>query len=406
LNKTAKRQLRVIARQLCGAALAQALVQSRARTWSLVNDLTPAQWHMPHQSGVNPVAWELAHLAWFAEFWILRGPHRVNTSGFTEAARGPQHAGPDWMLDSAQLAHAARWQVELPSRERVKKMLDGQLQACLEALVTLAAIGADDDEDALYPFRLALFHEDMHGEAFHWMRFALGYAAPVECVAPSVTPSHSIQIPAQTISQGLKPDTAGFAFDNEMPGFAQAIGEFEIDSAPLSAGHFMAFVQVGGYQQPHFWPGPAAAWLERSGQRHPVTWRKHHSVWQMRWFDQWHDFQPARPMMHVNAFEAAAYCLWAGRQLPSAAQWQAATGDAQFSWGHSVWEWTRDVFMRYPGFLPGPYREYSAPWFGDHQELRGGAFATHARMHHRAYRNFFQPHRNDVFAGFRTVNLG
>ena len=70
-----------------------------------------------------------------------------------------------------------------------------------------------------------------------------------------------------------------------------------------------------------------------------------------------------------------------------------------------MWEWTADPFAPYLGFEPGPYRDYSAPWFGDHRELRGGAFATHARLHDVRYRNFFQPGRHDVFAGFRTAAL-
>jgi len=124
----------------------------------------------------------------------------------------------------------------------------------------------------------------------------------------------------------------------------------------------------------------------------------------MRWFDQWLPLDPASAALHLNAFEVQAYCLWAGRRLPSAAEWEhAALTQPGFLWGHSVWEWTSDAFAPYPGFAPGPYREYSQPWFGNHRELRGGAFATHARMHHPRYRNFFQPHRSDVFAGFRTV---
>ena len=108
-------------------------------------------------------------------------------------------------------------------------------------------------------------------------------------------------------------------------------------------------------------------------------------------------------IIHINAFEAEAYCAWARRRLPSAAEWERAS--AHMQWGHSVWEWTADAFEPYPGFKPGPYREYSAPWFGDHRELRGGAFASHARMHDPRYRNFFQPQRSDVFAGFRSVAL-
>ena len=104
------------ARALSGQALADALRDSRARTWRLVDDLSDAQWRVPRQEGVNPIAWELAHIAWFAEFWILRGPHRVGADGLVHAARPARRAGPDDHLDSARLAHDARWDVEWPSR--------------------------------------------------------------------------------------------------------------------------------------------------------------------------------------------------------------------------------------------------------------------------------------------------
>ena len=132
----------------------------------------------------------------------------------------------------------------------------------------------------------------------------------------------------------------------------------------------------------------------------------------MRWFDRWLPLDPEQPMIHVSAWEAEAFARWAGRRLPTAAEWEyAATAhpssapQAPFAWGHSVWEWTASTFEPYPGFAPGPYSDYSAPWFGDHRELRGGAFVTHARVHDARYRNFFLPGRNDVFAGFRTAAL-
>ena len=125
----------------------------------------------------------------------------------------------------------------------------------------------------------------------------------------------------------------------------------------------------------------------------------------MRWFDRWVDLDPAQPVIHVSAFEAEAYCAWAGRHLPTAAEWEFAAVSApeSFHWGRSVWEWTASPFAPYACFEAGPYKDYSAPWFHDHRELRGGAFATHERMHDARYRNFFQPHRRDVFAGFRTA---
>jgi iron(II)-dependent oxidoreductase len=395
------------ARHLSGESLANALRESRACTWSLVNDLTPAQWLPPQQPGVNPIAWELAHLAWFAEFWILRGPHHRDDHGHAQGQSAPRFAGPDALFDSARLAHAARWTETMPNREQLAHMLTGQLEACINAIPPSSA-----QDSALYSHRLALFHEDMHAEAFCWMRAALGYPAPAGLALPQVSVAAPLAMPGGEISTGYRSQTPGFAFDNELPGRSAWLTDFEIDSAPIRAGEFARFVEAGGYDQPQYWPSQAGAWRARSTLSHPRHWRRDPAGqvattgWQMCWFDQWVPLPLMSAALHLNAFEAEAYCLWAGRRLPTAMEWEhAAQSSPAFQWGHSVWEWTADAFAPYPGFTPGPYLEYSEPWFGNHRELRGGAFATHARMHNPRYRNFFQAHRCDVFAGFRTVRI-
>lgn len=388
------------ARGLRGAALEQALRDSRGTTWSRVADLSDAQWAVPEQPGVNPIAWELAHIAWFAEFWVLRGPHRRAANGTARAAQPARHAGPDEHLDSARLAHAARWRTPMPSRERLSMMLRGQLEACIAALPA-----GDADDAALYFHRLALFHEDMHGEAFAWLRAALGYAAPPGLVlAPIDTAPGPRPVRGGEFEIGRADGVDGFAFDNETPPRTVMLDDFEIDAAPVTAGQFQRFVDAGGYDDARFWPEAAGVWRSGAALSHPQRWRfDANTGWQTRWFDRWLPLDPTLPVIHVNAFEAEAYCRWAKRRLPSAAEWECAAPFVQ--WGRSVWEWTADAFEPHPGFRPGPYREYSAPWFGDHRELRGGAFATHARLHDARYRNFFQPHRTDVFAGFRSVAL-
>ena len=394
-------------RRLSGAALAQALRDSRSRTWSLVDDLTDAQWQVPERPGVNPIAWELGHLAWFAEFWVLRGPHTLDANGFTLAHQPPRHAGPDARFDSSRIAHAQRWRMPMPSRVELRDMLGAQLDACL------AALPAGADDAALYFHRLALFHEDMHGEAFTWLRAALGLPAPLLFGGPRPHPNPlpggeggRVRVSGGSVEIGSPPSYPGFVFDNEQPGSSVTLADYESDAAPLTAGAFLRFVEAGGYDVPAFWPGAAGAWRAACGQRHPQRWRcdpndRSQTRWQTRWFDSWQALAPDAPLIHVNAFEAEAYCRWAKRRLPTAAEWEHAA--PLMHWGASVWEWTADAFAAYPGFAPGPYREYSAPWFGDHRELRGGAFATSARLHDPRYRNFFEPHRTDVFAGFRTA---
>ena len=392
-------------RQLSGNALATALRDSRRLTWALVDDLSDAQWCPAQQTGVNPIAWELAHLAWFAEFWILRGPHHRDAQGLAQAQQPPRFAGPDALFDSARLEHARRWVERMPSRAKLAVMLDGQLEASIAAIPTSHEPSTNHDQ-ALYFHRLALFHEDMHGEAFCWMRAALGYPAPTGVVMPDLSVSAQLNIPAGEVRLGHSADDTGFAFDNECQAHSVSVHSFAIDSAPVSASAFARFVDAGGYDNPQYWPADAGLWRAQSACAHPQRWRRGaDSSWELRWFDQWLPLPPNAPAMHLNAFEAEAYCLWAGRRLPSAAEWEhAAVTQPDFEWGHSVWEWTANAFAPYPGFVPGPYQEYSQPWFGaDHRELRGGAFATHSRMHHPRYRNFFQPQRSDVFAGFRTV---
>ncbi|OUM04346.1 hypothetical protein A8M77_01165 [Variovorax sp. JS1663] len=388
------------ARTLAGRALAEALREARARTRAWTFDLDDAQWQVPRQAGVNLVAWELAHLAWFGEFWVLRGPHAVDARGLVQASAPARIAGPDALFDSARLAHLARWSAPLPTRDALGARLDAQLDACLEALDRAAA-----DDEAQYFHRLVLFHEDMHDEAFAWSRATLGYPAPAGMAdLPRLAQAPAIALPAATATIGWPAARPGFAFDNERDAHEVALDAFEVDATPVTAGHYLRFVEAGGYDDPAFWPGEAGRWRATHPHGHPARWRLVAQEWEHRWFDRWLPLDPAQPVLHVSAWEAEAYARWAGRRLPRAAEWEhAAATQARFTWGGSVWEWTADTFLPYPGFAPGPYRDYSAPWFGDHRELRGGAFATHARLHDVRYRNFFQPGRTDVFAGFRTA---
>ena len=386
------------ARRLAGDALAAALRDSRDATLRLA--FAADDWAVPQRPGLNPIAWELGHLAWFAEFWILRGPHELGADGFVRAARPPRIAGPDAIFDSARLAHADRWSAPLPGRAELAATLQAQLDACLAALP-----GAGDDDAAHYFHRLALFHEDMHGEAFAWSRATMGRPAAAGHETQNALPGGPpLRLDGTEITVGRAPAAPGFSFDNEQPGRTVRLPPFEIDAAPLTQGAFLRFVEAGGYADADFWPGAAGAWRREQAVEHPSRWRRDAARgWEARWFDRWQPLAGDAPLIHVNAWEAEAYCRWAGRRLPSAAEWECAARDPRFAWGRSVWEWTADAFAPYPGFVAGPYADYSRPWFGDHRELRGGAFATSPRLHHPAYRNFFTPERTDVFAGFRTA---
>ncbi len=404
-------------RGLRGEALVLALRAARERTLAAVNDLDDAQWRVPFDPGIQPVAWDLAHVGWFAEFWMLRGPHRIAHDGIVRADRGARLLPPDEHYDSAQIDHRDRWQIALYPRATLLERLADQLEACCQH--ARSTTGGDE----LWSARMSLYHECMHHEALLWTRDRLGYPA-VDGYAMPARPSRGGDdrgLPLDGGVQELGRDPAHeFAFDNEQPLSRHRIAPFRIDRTLVTNGQFLEFVTAGGYREPRYWMGPAATYRARIEREHPERWRRaggqqDGNEFEHRWFAEWRPLALDEPICHLSAFEAEAYCAFRGRRLPSAAEWEHAAAvtantentahgaSADFDWGGTVWEWTSTPFAPYPFFRPGPYTTYSAPWFGSQRETRGGAFATDPLLHDRAYRNFFLPFRTDVFTGFRTA---
>ena len=147
------------------------------------------------------------------------------------------------------------------------------------------------------------------------------------------------------------------------------------------------------------------SWAARSARvaAAPRYLRRSGKAWQQWRHGRWTDLDPALPACHLTQHEALAWCAWAGRRLPTEAEWEAAAlqRPEAFRWG-DVWEWTASAFAPYPGFTPHPYRDYSAPWFDGRPVLRGASFATQPRLRWPRYRNYFPPERNDIFAGLRS----
>lgn len=379
---SAAQQLRTGGRE----AARDALLAARRRTLLLADAyaavLAPAGFRVPYRPTLNPPLWEWGHVAWFQEWWVGRNAQR--SCGI---ACDPDHVRPpssmpeaDAMYDSSRVAHTGRWELALPSEKTTREWLAATLEQTLALLDALPASASDDE---LYFYRLVALHEEMHAEAAIYMAESLGIPVPAAVLreAPKLRDERaSLKIPAQRFEAGWA--GPGFAFDNELQPLAVDLPSFEIDAEPVSWVRFLEFVDAGGYRTREYWDEPGWAWLQSAG----VPQRK-----------------PAQgPAIHLTAHEAQAWCRWAGRRLPTEFEWEcAALSQPGFSWGQ-VWEWTASPFTPFPGFVPHPYRGYSQPWFATRRVLKGACAATSAALAHPRYRNFFEPQRSDIFAGFRS----
>ena len=374
--------------------LAQALQTTRERTLGLMDAWAAAlpSLQVPDTPALNLPLWEWGHIAWFQEWWIGRNPQRTLGTHYDPGRPRLTSclAQADALYDSSQIAHATRWHLPLPDLQATRQYLDSVQQDSLDLLRVVP-----HDDDALYFWRLVLLHEAMHNEASVYMAQALGLEIPpalawrtgTEHVGP-MQQQAELAVPAQRwlLGSGHKTGTGttGFAFDNELLDQTVELSAFQIDTAAVTWARYLPFLKATGHALPP----------------HVRLWQ---GQWQQRHFGQWQALDPHAAAVHLSLADAQAWCHWAGRRLPTEAQWECAAATLSgFEWGE-VWEWTASSFNPYPGFVAHPYADYSAPWFGTHQVLRGACAATSSHMVNLRYRNFFTPQRQDIFSGFRSI---
>jgi iron(II)-dependent oxidoreductase len=417
--------------------LGRELRASREHLTRITADLDGERLLGPRLAIVNPPLWELGHVAWFQEYWCLRraAPDRI---------ADPIIPGADALYDSAKVAHDTRWDLPLPDLKATRSFHEEVLGRVLRRLER-----EPENRDLRYFVQLAIFHEDMHAEAFHYTRQTLGYENPYPSEPPAASrqPSVSmlhvdVELPGGAFLLGA-PRGESFVFDNEKWAHEVALRPFRIARTPVTNAEYAAFVDAGGYSRREWWSDEGWAWRAREALAAPRYWSRQDGTWVQRRFHRVIDLRPHEPVVHVNWHEAQAWCRYANRRLPTEAEWEfAASWDQDgpkrhLPWGGqlpdaaranlesagiinveacpsgdtaygcrqligNVWEWTASTFNPYPGFAIDPYKEYSEPWFGTHKVLRGGSFATTRRLIRNTWRNFYTPERYDVFAGFRT----
>jgi gamma-glutamyl hercynylcysteine S-oxide synthase len=420
------------------AIVADWAVDAVQRTLELVVDLDDKQMTGPLLPTVNPLIWEIGHLAWFQEKFVLR----------QACGQDPIIPYADAIYDSGAIPHDTRWHLDLPSREETADYMRTVAQRVADQLT-----GPRVTDVVQHFARYTVCHYDVHTEALTYTRQTLGYPAPrfarlsgtaADLTGAGTAVAGDVSVPGGGfwLGAGLADP---FVYDNEKWAHWVEVAPFSMARTAVTQAEFAAFTDAGGYADPRLWLDDGA-WLARAGVSHPVYWRRGEGGgWQRRHFDSWVDLEPDLPVCHICWWEADAYCRWARRRLPTEAEWEwAAVGDAWpkpvYPWGDAepgpgqaatdwrtdgpvavgacpagdspfgcrqlignVWEWTASDFTAYPNFERDAYWENSEQFFGSSRKvLRGGAWPTRGRYLRATMRNYFPLDRRDVLAGLRT----
>ena len=294
----------------------------------------------------------------------------------------------------------------------------------------------------------AIEHRLMHAETLAYMLHQMPLEKKIRQVQTDVPDREPpqpemIEIPAGTVTLGLSRDDAEFGWDNEYEAHSVSVPGFSIDRYKVTNGQFLNFLRAGGYHDSSLWTSADWEWKSAQDVSHPAFWKRLGDSWHLRtMFDEIP--LPLSWPVYVSHAEASAYARWAGKRLPTEAEWQSAaygSGDS-FPWGSAIpasqygyfdferwdpspvdafpaarstlgldgllangWEWTSSQFEPYPGFKAFPFYEgYSANFFdGKHFVMKGGSPRTDRSMLRRTFRNWFQPHYPYVYAGFRCA---
>ncbi|MFI8067903.1 MULTISPECIES: ergothioneine biosynthesis protein EgtB [unclassified Streptomyces] len=415
------------------------LVTARDRTTLLTSCVEDPDLTAQHSPLMSPLVWDLAHIGNQEEQWLLRtvaGQEaiRPEIDGIYDAFEHPRSERPTLPLLSP--VESRRYAAEV--RGRVLDVLEG------------AALHGTRLTEAGFAFGMIAQHEQQHDETMlitHQLR-----KGPQALTAPDPEPAPLFTGPAEVLVPG-GPFTMGtsdepWALDNERPAHRREVDPFYIDTTPVTNAEYQAFIEDGGYDNERWWAPAGWAHIRKHSIHAPLFWSRDGKQWLRRRFGVTEVVPPDEPVVHVCWYEADAYARWAGRRLPTEAEWEKAARhdpaggrSTRYPWGDAdpapehanlgqrhlrpapagsypegesplgvrqligdVWEWTASDFEPYPGFQAFPYKEYSEVFFGpDHKVLRGGSFAVDAVACRGTFRNWDYPIRRQIFSGFRTA---
>ncbi|MFF7753995.1 ergothioneine biosynthesis protein EgtB [Streptomyces sp. NPDC007971] len=415
------------------------LTAARTRTTLLTGCVEDPDLTAQHSPLMSPLVWDLAHIGNQEELWLLRAvggrdAMRPEIDGLYDAFEHPRAERPS--LPLLPPAEARSYAAEVRGR-------------ALDLLASADFHGTRLTE-AGFAFGMIAQHEQQHDETMlitHQLR-----KGPQALTAPDPEPAELFAGPVEVLVPGgpfvMGTSTEPWALDNERPAHPVDVAPFWIDTTPVTNAAYTAFIEDGGYDTERWWTPEGWAHIRQHSLTAPLCWRRDGGQWLRRRFGITEAVPPDEPVLHVCWYEADAYARWAGRRLPTEAEWEKAarhdpaTGrSTRYPWGDAdpapehanlgqrhlrpapagsypkgesplgvrqligdVWEWTASDFLPYPGFTAFPYKEYSQVFFGsDHKVLRGGSFAVDPVACRGTFRNWDYPIRRQIFSGFRTA---
>lgn len=415
------------------------LVTARERTTLLTSCVEDPDLTAQHSPLMSPLVWDLAHIGNQEEQWLLRtvgGQEaiRPEIDGIYDAFEHPRSERPTLPLLSP--AESRRYAAEV--RGRVLDILEG------------SALHGTRLTEAGFAFGMIAQHEQQHDETMlitHQLRKGpTALTAPDPAPAPLFTGPAEVMVPGGPFTMGTSDEP--WALDNERPAHRREVDAFYIDTTPVTNAEYQAFIDDGGYENERWWAPAGWAHIRQHSIQAPLFWSRDGKQWLRRRFGVTEVVPRDEPVVHVCWYEADAYARWAGRRLPTEAEWEkaarhdpAGNRSTRYPWGDAdpapehanlgqrhlrpapagsypqgesplgvrqligdVWEWTASDFEPYPGFQAFPYKEYSEVFFGpDHKVLRGGSFAVDAVACRGTFRNWDYPIRRQIFSGFRTA---
>jgi iron(II)-dependent oxidoreductase len=414
------------------------LERARARTVQLTDVVDDADLVRQHSPLMSPLVWDLAHVANQEELWLLRDV----------GGRDPVRADIDELYDAFKHCRSDRPALPLLPPAEARRYVRQVRDKVLDLIDGVALEGRPLVTDG-FAFGMIIQHEHQHDEtmlATHQLRDGSPVLPSSPTPRSSVAGGGEIRVPGGAFLMGTS--TEPWALDNERPAHQVHVPTFFIDTTPVTNQQFSAFIADGGYRDAQWWS--ASGWRHRTeaGLSAPMHWRRDGAGWVAETFGRTAPIRPDAPVVHVCYFEAEAYAAWAGRRLPTEAEWEkvarfdpAGGRSRRYPWGDEepqphhanlgqqhlepapvgaypagaspqgvhqligdVWEWTSSPFAGYPGFRAFPYREYSEVFFGGrYRVLRGGSFGTDPAACRGTFRNWDYPIRRQIFSGFRCA---